>query len=317
MTILQSTDIGVPALNETNIAVRTNEFYNAESVGQKLNIELDFGVKTNSTESKNNDDVTSIPQHILVAPVHYEAGYSYPLFVWLHNFGNDERQLVRLMPQISLRNYVAVAPRGQFVTTPSNTNSQNNTTEDWDDYSINAFLKRTNRTKNSYDWLFDKDGAEESERSVFDSIAVAQKSCNIASNRIFIGGVGNGGTMAMRLALMYPKYFAGVAAFDAVMPEKYNVLGNWNLARKLAIFIGTNQSGNISQNSLSKKLQLLYSAGFKLTVREYQTEMGKTVKDLPKQILQEVNRWMMGIVCDEREQKNNNAESTPKITDEL
>ena len=50
--------------------------------------------------------------YALFAPLHYESGYAYPLIVWLHGRGNDERQLLRIMPQVSMRNYVAVAPRG-------------------------------------------------------------------------------------------------------------------------------------------------------------------------------------------------------------
>ena len=50
--------------------------------------------------------------HTIFAPLHYEPGYSYPLLVWLHGPGCDERQLLRIMPLVSMRNYVAVAPRG-------------------------------------------------------------------------------------------------------------------------------------------------------------------------------------------------------------
>ncbi len=50
--------------------------------------------------------------HAVFAPVHYEPGYAYPLLVWLHGCGGDERQLWRLMPLLSLRNYLAVARAG-------------------------------------------------------------------------------------------------------------------------------------------------------------------------------------------------------------
>src|SRR5215475_6844861 len=50
--------------------------------------------------------------HALFAPLHYEANYAYPLLIWLHGGGDSEHQLRRVMPHISLRNYVAVAPRG-------------------------------------------------------------------------------------------------------------------------------------------------------------------------------------------------------------
>ena len=48
----------------------------------------------------------------LFAPMHYESNYAYPLIVWLHGANDDERQLKRIMPFVSLRNYVAVSPRG-------------------------------------------------------------------------------------------------------------------------------------------------------------------------------------------------------------
>lgn len=49
----------------------------------------------------------------LFGPLHYEANYAYPLIVWLHGPGDDEHQLRRIMPAISLRNYVAVARNGR------------------------------------------------------------------------------------------------------------------------------------------------------------------------------------------------------------
>jgi hypothetical protein len=72
--MLQSNDFGVLTLNESNKVVQTDNFYVGESFEQKLCIELDFGIKNRTTESKNNETATSAPHHILVAPVHYEAG---------------------------------------------------------------------------------------------------------------------------------------------------------------------------------------------------------------------------------------------------
>ena len=50
--------------------------------------------------------------HALFAPMHYTPGYAYPLIVWLHGHGGDERQLQRVMPSVSMQNYMAVALRG-------------------------------------------------------------------------------------------------------------------------------------------------------------------------------------------------------------
>src|SRR5271154_4190635 len=46
------------------------------------------------------------------APQHYESNYAYPLFVWLHGAGEDENHLKRIMPLVSMRNYVGAALRG-------------------------------------------------------------------------------------------------------------------------------------------------------------------------------------------------------------
>ena len=49
--------------------------------------------------------------------MHYTPGYAYPLIVWLHGPGCDERQLLRIMPLVSMRNHVGVAPRGIAIST--------------------------------------------------------------------------------------------------------------------------------------------------------------------------------------------------------
>ena len=46
------------------------------------------------------------------APMHYEPGYAYPLIVWLHDSDSNEQELRQVMPLVSMRNYVAIAPRG-------------------------------------------------------------------------------------------------------------------------------------------------------------------------------------------------------------
>ena len=50
--------------------------------------------------------------HFYFAPLHYEPNYSYPLIVWLHGPHNNELELKQIMPLVSMRNYVAAAPRG-------------------------------------------------------------------------------------------------------------------------------------------------------------------------------------------------------------
>src|SRR5690349_17523603 len=60
--------------------------------------------------AKRRDRTTS--DYSLFAPLHYEPRYAYPLLVWLHEDGGNERELRQLMPHVSVRNYVAVSARG-------------------------------------------------------------------------------------------------------------------------------------------------------------------------------------------------------------
>ena len=53
----------------------------------------------------------SFPYSVFM-PLHYEKNYAYPLIVWLHANGHNERQLAQIMQLVSMRNYVGVAPRG-------------------------------------------------------------------------------------------------------------------------------------------------------------------------------------------------------------
>jgi phospholipase/carboxylesterase len=347
--MLQSSESGVGVLAVGGSSPDSVGVSAGKSVSQKLRLELDFGKFMNEIDVKEADglisgDVSDIypksvsrysaesvasssPQHILVSPIYYEAGYSYPLFVWLHDQGCDERQILRLMPQISLRNYVAVAPQGRCVVL-ANSQAESDANSSaaaaggmgkWNCFEAIALLQ-TARTKPTYSWFFDEDGTIEAERQVFDSIAAANNSCNIAQNRIFIGGSGVGGTMALRLAMLYPQYFAGVAALDALMPDNDNVLCHWDLARRLPVFLGLEQSGKIQKDCTKKMVALLYSAGFKLTIREYQNDDKKpklqAAKNIPTKILQDVNRWMMSIVCgDNCNNSDNNTNQNTESAD--
>jgi phospholipase/carboxylesterase len=130
--------------------------------------------------------------HALFAPLHYEPGYAYPLIVWLHGLGNDERQLQRIMPLVSMRNYVALAVRGIRIT---------DTVE-----------------SERYGWLQTDEHIQQAEQRVFDGIELAGRKLHISSQRVFLAGFDGGGTMALRVAMSHPSRFAGVISFCGPFP---------------------------------------------------------------------------------------------------
>lgn len=198
-------------------------------------------------------------------PMHYESGYAYPLLVWLHGEGQSELDLPYVAPLISTRNYVAVAPRGT----------------------------RASRDDAGYQWRDAPDHAAEAEDRVVDAIAHASERLNVNSERVFIGGVGCGGTMAMRVALANPHRFAGAATFDGPLPSSRRPLRWVNRVRTLPLLLAASRASRAyPEERICRDLRLLHSAGGTVSVRQYPGD-----DDLTTAMLSDFDRWMMEIVC--------------------
>lgn len=197
------------------------------------------------------------------APLHYEPNYAYPLVVWLHGPGEDERQLMRVMPQVSMRNYVAVAPRG----TPA--------------------VGVTGGT--GYAWSLDDDLLTASENAVFASIDSACARYHIARHRVFLVGHQQGGTLAFWLGMRHPRRFAGVASLCGPFPRGCAPLAHFNDAREVPLFLA---HGRHSQaypvDTACAELRLFHAAGMNVTLRQYPGHGG-----LHPQMLRDVNAWIM------------------------
>ena len=243
---------------------------------ERLSIDLDFSRLTCPETS------TTHP-HILFSPMHYEPGYAYPLFVWLHGNGSDERQLMHLMPLLSLRNYVAVAPQGLAVTESAKARS----------LDVMEIIHRGVHSQVQYDWPQSAEAISDAERRVFDCIAVARQKNNIAADRIFLAGFGSGGTMALRLALLYPESFAGVASIGGAFPSGHLPFRQWNAVRNLPVLLAVGEKSTVfSPGDACESLELFHTAGLPIAVREYPCG-----QEIAPDMLHDVNRWIMEQVC--------------------
>lgn len=208
--------------------------------------------------------------HALFAPLHYERNYAYPLLVWLHAPGADERQLRRVMPQLSMRNYVAVAPRGTHVL------------DDDADCGGTGFA-----------WAQHQDHIFLAERRVFDCVDVACRKFHVKRERVFLAGAGCGGTMALRLALANPGAFAGALSIGGELPRGLAPLAKINEARSLPLLLMAGlESGRYPQPRVNDDLRLLHSAGFAVTLRLY--PFGDEIAPV---MLGDVDRWLMQQIC--------------------
>ncbi len=198
----------------------------------------------------------------LFAPLHYEPNYRYPLIVWLHGNGDDERQLVRIMPTLSLRNYVAVAPRG---------------------------FPLAGDAPDSCGWAQTEPQIREAEQRVLDGIEHARGKMSVAPDRVFLAGHDSGGTMAVRVAMSHPHRFAGVLTLGGPLPTGHAPLGRLVEARRLPIFLAVGRDSATYPSSLvCDNLRLLHAAGMSITLRQYPCG-----HELTPQMLRDVDRWVI------------------------
>ena len=203
------------------------------------------------------------------APMHYEPGYAYPLVVWLHGPGAGERQLLRVMPLVSMRNYVAVAPRGT-----------------WHDAEDAC----------GYDWRQTERHIALAEHRVFDAIDTARAKYHVHSGRVFLAGFDSGGTMALRVALAHPSRFAGVASLGGPLPTGGNPLGNFAEVRRLPVLLAAgNQSPTFHPELVGDNERLLHTAGVPIAVRRYSCG-----QELSPQMLADVDRWIIEQIANSR-----------------
>lgn len=199
----------------------------------------------------------------LFTPMHYEKNYAYPLLIWLHGPGDDERQLQRVMPLISMRNYAAVGPRG------------------------------TQRLESrGFTWGEADQSLISAEQRVFDCIESATNKFNIASQRIFLAGYEAGGTTAFQIGLRNPDRFAGVLSLGGPFPLNHSPLARLDEARSLPLFIAQGRDSELyTLERTCEELRLFHVAGLSVTLRQYPCG-----DELNTQMLHDMDSWMMEIV---------------------
>ncbi|MEM8865175.1 MAG: hypothetical protein AAGF31_06460 [Planctomycetota bacterium] len=194
-------------------------------------------------------------------PVHYEANYKYPLVVWLHGARQTQRDLPSVMAHVSTRNYVAVAPEGP------------------------GSLDRP--------WSDDAAGIAEAEERIVEAIEYANDYFNLHAERVFVAGIGCGGTAALRMAMANPGFIAGAASFDGPVPRGNTPLQQIGALRGLPLMLATGKdSERYSEASVCRDMRLLYMAGCNLHIHQEPGDGETTTSSLA-----EVDRWMMNIVC--------------------
>jgi len=202
-------------------------------------------------------------RHTVFVPQHYEGKYPYPLIVWLHGPGNDERQLLRVMPRISMRNYVGVAPRGP--------------------------LRVSGPNGPGFTWQTEEDAFEQVEQRIFAAIEAAGNKYHIGPERVFLAGFDLGGTVAFRVGMNHPERFAGILSVGGSFPRSRAPLWRLDEARRVPVFVANGrESRRYPSETICRDLRLMHSAGMDITVRLYPSE-----DEMTGDMLRDMDGWIM------------------------
>ncbi|MEM8944629.1 MAG: PHB depolymerase family esterase [Planctomycetota bacterium] len=200
------------------------------------------------------------------APQNYESGYAYPLIVWLHGEQSNEDELPQVMPLVSTRNFVAIAPRGP---------------------------RRVQDVRGAYTWDDSADCIAEAADRVDACVAIARERFHIHLDRIFVAGHGAGGTMAHRLGLEFPDRFAGAISLGGHAPRGSRLFKNLHRAKKLPLLLCASPTDGIySTEEVTSDLRFLHNAGLSLSLRLYPAGDSLTTV-----MFEDLNKWVMEQFC--------------------
>ena len=209
----------------------------------------------------------------LYVPEHYEPNYPYPLLIWLNDCvgsGSDKWELQSLMSQISTRNYVGM--------------------------SFHESLQTSKTSQADSRWSELDQQPERFLRNLHATVCKLRQVCHIHSERIYLAGIGESATMALRLLVARPEWFAGAISLGGELPKLIDLpAGHQNLQNR-RVFQGDIHQDVAAQHSESAQtLQLewlLQKAGMQVVTRSYDTRAKVRSK-----MLRDINHWVMDGIC--------------------
>lgn len=199
-------------------------------------------------------------------PTGYEPGYAYPLLVFFHNQGGSERQVMKLAPRVSRRNYIALGLRGPT---------------------------RLLRADGQWGYGWDGDDTEfDLDDYALGAIDEVMEQYSIHPERVFLAGVCEGASAAYRLAFRFPERFAGLATFNGKLPHPGPIM-RLPLVRKLPVLMGHGiANAQVPLTTAQKDHKLLYVAGLNVEFKTY-----ATTHKLHERMLRDLDQWAMRRVC--------------------
>ncbi|MEO1996167.1 MAG: hypothetical protein ABGZ17_12920 [Planctomycetaceae bacterium] len=198
----------------------------------------------------------------MFVPDNYEPGYPYPLVIWLHGAGGSDQEIERIMPQISDRNMFGIALRGnrRSITAPQGQNSWSNDPADV------AALADT----------------------LYETVCNVRRLFHIHSERIFLAGCDQGATLATRLLLEYPDWFAGLLSIGGEIPAISNPLARFRQLQGKRVLVGSCPERRNQHAKMMLLARILNSAGMQVTIRRCADARFESTT-----LLRDANHWLL------------------------
>jgi len=193
------------------------------------------------------------------APQFYESRYAYPLVVWFPTPGAEESELGTVMPALSRRNYVGLSIR-------------------WN----GPFRGRD----------LSEPGFELRQR-VRKAVDTARLRFHLHPGRVFLGGVGRAGELALLTALADPAHYAGVFSLGGGFPRAGCPLQRFRESVGLPTLLL--QEPEVASAEWNSDVTLLQLAALDVTAKR----MPQGNAPAPA-ALAEVNRWLMKLIAQHR-----------------
>ncbi len=198
--------------------------------------------------------------HAIALPEIYEPTYSYPLIVWFHGEGGNEEDIFHVLPDISERNYLAIAIRGN------------------------------QQTDNGAAWSTGESGPGALADKLQLAIERMSRKFSIHTDRVFLAGLGSGGTTALELLLERPEAFAGAACLGGAFPALTQPLARFRGLRGRRVLLSTTiDCPEVKVIDMIQNGRLLYSAGMNVGTRIYQETGGVPTTKM----FRDIDHWIM------------------------
>lgn len=129
--------------------------------------------------------------------------------------------------------------------------------------------------------------------AVWDAIEAVRERLSVHADRVYLVGVGAGGTQAFRIACRQPEAFAGVVSLGGGFPLDEGLFARVAPLRRLPMLLCCRRDDDeAARVGIDRTLRLFHAAGATLALRMY-----PGCAPLSQPVLADVNRWLMEDIC--------------------